>query len=68
MEIQRILKNYISKNWTAQKLEIPKTHNFKKLNQKEKENLNRLITNSENESVIKTLPANKSPGPVDFTG
>ena len=39
-----------------------------KLNQEEIEDLNRPITSTEIETVIKNLPANKSPGPDDFTG
>ena len=35
---------------------------------KQKENLNRPITNKEIKSVIKKLPMNRSPGPEDFTG
>ena len=42
-------------------------YNFPKLEQEEIENLNRSITNTENETVIKNLPANKSPGPDCFT-
>ena len=42
-------------------------YNFPKLNQKEIENLNRSITNMEIETVIRNLPANKSPGPEGFT-
>ena len=42
-------------------------YNFPKLNQKEIENLNRSITNMEIETVIRNLPANKSPGPDGFT-
>ena len=42
-------------------------YNFPKLNQEEIENLNRPITSMEIETVIKNLPANKSPGPDDFT-
>ena len=42
-------------------------HNFPKLNQKEIENLNRPITSMEIETVIRSLPANKSPGPDGFT-
>ena len=42
-------------------------HNFPKLNQKEIENLNRPITSTEIETVIRNLPPNKSPGPDDFT-
>ena len=41
-------------------------HNFPKLNQEEIENLNRPITSTEIETVIRNLPANKSPGPGDF--
>ena len=42
-------------------------YNFPKLDQKEIENLNRPITSTEIETVIKNLPANKSPGPDGFT-
>ena len=42
-------------------------YNFPKLNQEEMENLNRLITSMEIETVIRNLPANKSPGPDSFT-
>ena len=42
-------------------------YNFPKLNQEEIENLNRPITSTEIESVIRNLPANKSPGPDGFT-
>ena len=38
-------------------------YNFPKLNQEEIENLNRPITSTEIETVIRNLPANKSPGP-----
>ena len=41
--------------------------NFAKLNQEEIENLNRPIRSMEIETVIKNLPANKSPGPDSFT-
>ena len=43
-------------------------YNFPKLNQEEIENLNRLITSTEMETIIKNLPKNQSPGPDDFTG
>ena len=36
-------------------------YNFPKLNQEEIENLNRPITSTEIETVIRNLPANKSP-------
>ena len=38
------------------------------LNQEETENLNRSIRSTEIKTVIKNLPANKSPGPDGFTG
>ena len=41
-------------------------YNFPKLNQEETENLNRPITSTEIETVIRNLPANKSPGPDGF--
>ena len=43
-------------------------YNFPTLNQEEIENLNRPITSTETETVIKVLPTNKSPGPDGFTG
>ena len=42
-------------------------YNFPKLNQEEIENLNRNITSTEIETVIRNLPANKSPNPDGFT-
>ena len=42
-------------------------YNFPKLNQEEIENLNRPITSTEIGTVIRNLPANKSPGPDGFT-
>ena len=42
-------------------------YNLPKLSQEETENLNRLITSTEIETVIKNLPTNKSPGPDGFT-
>ena len=43
-------------------------HNFRSLKQEEIENRNRPITSTEIETVIKTLPTNKSPGPDGFKG
>ena len=43
-------------------------HNLPTLNQEEIENINRPITSTESETVIKNLPTNKSPGPDGFTG
>ena len=51
------------KKWTK----ILEKYNFPKLNQEEIENLNRQITSTEIETVIRNLPANKSPGPDGFT-
>ena len=42
-------------------------YNFPKLNQKEIENLNRHIISMEIKTVIRNLPANKSPGRDGFT-
>ena len=42
-------------------------YNFPKLYREEIENLNRPITSTEIETVIRNLPANKSPGPDGFT-
>ena len=42
-------------------------YDFPKLNQGDIENLHRPITSRETETVIRTLPANKSPGPDSFT-
>ena len=42
-------------------------YNFPKLNQEEIENLNRHITSTEIETVIRNLPTNKSPTPGGFT-
>ena len=42
-------------------------YNIPKLNQEEIENLNRSITSMEIETVIRNLPANKSPGPDGLT-
>ena len=43
-------------------------HNLLRLNQEEIGNINRPITSTEIETVIKYLPTNKSPGPEGFTG
>ena len=47
---------------------IIERYNFLRLNQKETKNMNRHITSTEIETVIKTLPTNKSPRPDGFTG
>ena len=43
-------------------------HNLPRLNQEEIENINKSITSTEIETVMKNLPKNKSPGPDGFTG
>ena len=72
-EIQRIIRDYYQQLY-ANKMdnveEMDKVlgkYNFPKLNQEEIENLNRPITSTEIESVIRNLSANKSPGPDGFT-
>ena len=43
-------------------------HKLPRLNQEETENMNRPITSTEIETVIKNLPTNRTPGPDGFTG
>ena len=43
-------------------------YNLPRLNQEEIENMSRPITSNKIETVIKSLPTNKSPGPDGFTG
>ena len=73
-EIQRIIRDFY-KQLYANKMDnleemgkFLEKYNFPKLNQEEIENLNRPITSTEVETVIKNLPQNKSPGPDGFTG
>ena len=72
-EIQRIIRDYYQLLY-ANKMdnleemdEFLEKYNFPKLNQQEIENHNRPITSTEIETVIRNLPANKSPGPDGFT-
>ena len=72
-EIQRIIRDYYQQLF-ANKMDnleemdkFLEKYNFPKLNQEEMENLNRPITSREIETVIRNLPANKSPGPDGFT-
>ena len=44
-----------------------KNYHFPKLNKEQLENLNRPTTSTEIETIIRNLPANKSPGPDSFT-
>ena len=73
-EIQRITRDYY-KQLYANKMDaleemdkFLEKHKLPKLNQKEIENMNRPITSTEIETVIKNLPTNKIPGPDGFTG
>ena len=72
-KIQRIIKDYYQQLY-ANKMDnveemdkFLEKYNFPKLNQKEIENLNRPITSTEIETVIRNLPTNKSPGLDGFT-
>ena len=73
-EIQRIMRNYYKQLYPNKmdKLEemdkFLETYNLPRLNQEEIETINRPITSTEIETVIKHLPKNKSPGPDGFTG
>ena len=62
-EIQRIIRDYYKMDNLEEMDEFLEKYNFPKLNQEEIENLNRSITSTEIETVIKNLPINKSPGP-----
>ena len=73
-EIQRIIRDYYQQLY-ANKMDnleemdkLLKKYNLPKLNQEELKNINRPITSTEFETVIKNLPANKNPGPDGFTG
>ena len=72
-EIKRIIRDYnqqLYDNKMDNLEEMDKfleKYNFAKLNQDETENLNRPTTSTEIETVIRNLPANKSPGPDSFT-
>ena len=73
-EIQSILRDYY-KQLYANKMDnleemdkFLERYNLPRLNQKETENMKRLITSNEIETVIKNLPTNRSPGPDGFTG
>ena len=72
-EIQRITRDYYQQLY-ANKMDnveemdkFLEKNNFPKLNQEEIENLNRPVISMEIETVIRNLPANKSPGPDGFT-
>ena len=72
-EIQRIISDYYQQLYDNKMDSLEEMdkflekYNFPKLNQEEIENLNRPVTSTEIETVIRNLPANKSPGPDSFT-
>ena len=73
-EIQSIIKEYY-KQLYVNKLDnleemdyFIETFNHTRLNYKETDILNRLITSKEIETIIKNLPQNKSPGTDGFIG
>ena len=73
-EIQRIMRDYY-KQLYANKMDnleemdkFLEKHNLPRLSQEEIENINRPITSTEIENVIKNLPTNKNPGLDAFTG
>ena len=72
-EIQRVIRDYDQQLYASKMDNLEEMdkflekYNFPKLNQEEIENLNRPITSTEIETVIRNFPANKSPGPDGFT-
>ena len=72
-QIQRITRDYYQQFY-ANKMDnleemdkFLEKYNFPKLNQEEIEDLNKPITSKEIQTVVRNLPANKSPGPDGFT-
>ena len=72
--MKRIMRDYYKQLYanTMDNLEemdkFLEKHNLPRLNEEERENINRPATSTEIEAVIKNLPRNKSPGPDVFTG
>ena len=71
-EIETVMRDYY-KQLYANKMDnleemdnFVEMHNLPRLNQEEIENMNRPVTSTEIETVIKKLPTNKSPGPDGF--
>ena len=72
-EIQSIIRDYYQQlyahkmDYVEEMDKFVEKYNFPKLNQEEIENLNRPITSTEIETIIRKLPANKRPAPDGFT-
>ena len=72
-EIQRIIRDYYQQLYANKMDNVEEMDkflekcNFPKLNQEEREILNRPITSTGIETAIRNLPGNKSPGPDGFT-
>ena len=72
-EIQRIIRDYYQQPYACKMHNLEETdkflekYNLPKLNQEAIYNLNRPITSTEIQTVLKNLPTNKSPGPDGFT-
>ena len=73
-EIQRIMREYYKQLYGNKRDNLEEMdkfiekHNLPRLNQEEIENISRPITRTEIETVMKSLPTNKSRGPDGFTG
>ena len=71
-EIQTIMRGYYNQLYANKKDNLEEmdkfleNHNLPRLNQEEIENINRPITRTEIETVIKNLPTNKSLGPDEI--
>ena len=72
-QIQRIIRDYYQQLYPTKMDNLEEMdkffekYNFPKLNQEEIENLNRPITSTEIETIIRNIPTNKSPRPDGFT-
>ena len=72
-EIQRIMRDYYKQLYANKMDNLEKMekflekHNLPRLDQEEIENINRPITSTEIQTVMKNLPTNRSPGTDGFT-
>ena len=73
-EILKIMRDYYKQLYTNKMDNLEEMdkflekHKLPRLNQEKTENINRTITSTEIETVIKNLPTNKNPGQDGFTG